>query len=143
MRALGQRLNSAATAVYWHVGSKDNLITLAGDQVAGYTGDRTNVAAIADYIDQAAIAAASTERYDKHPDFRKEQAAREAGWSTKIRRELARALRDQRDGWIIAVVAALHASRYDDCTFRNLLANTQGLRIADVNYLAWTPPGIA
>jgi AcrR family transcriptional regulator len=32
MRALGKRLGSAATAVYWHVGSKDNLITLAGDQ---------------------------------------------------------------------------------------------------------------
>jgi len=31
MRALGQRLGSAATAVYWHVGSKDNLIALAGD----------------------------------------------------------------------------------------------------------------
>src|SRR5205814_9239906 len=33
MRALGQRLGSAATAVYWHVGSKDNLIALAADQV--------------------------------------------------------------------------------------------------------------
>jgi AcrR family transcriptional regulator len=33
MRALGRRLNSAATAVYWHVGSKDNLIALAADQV--------------------------------------------------------------------------------------------------------------
>ncbi|MFI6565761.1 TetR/AcrR family transcriptional regulator [Streptomyces sp. NPDC050534] len=33
MRALGQRLGSAATAVYWHVGSKDNLIALAGDQL--------------------------------------------------------------------------------------------------------------
>lgn len=33
MRALGRRLGSAATAVYWHVGSKDNLIALAGDQV--------------------------------------------------------------------------------------------------------------
>ncbi len=33
MRALGQRLGSAATAVYWHVGSKANLIALAGDQV--------------------------------------------------------------------------------------------------------------
>jgi AcrR family transcriptional regulator len=32
MRALGERLGSAATAVYWHVGSKENLITLAGDQ---------------------------------------------------------------------------------------------------------------
>jgi AcrR family transcriptional regulator len=32
MRALGQRLGSAATAVYWHVGSKENLIALAGDQ---------------------------------------------------------------------------------------------------------------
>ena len=31
MRALGQRLGSAATAVYWHVGSKANLIALAGD----------------------------------------------------------------------------------------------------------------
>lgn len=33
MRALGGRLGSAATAVYWHVGSKDNLIALAGDEV--------------------------------------------------------------------------------------------------------------
>ncbi len=32
MRALGQRLGSAATAVYWHVGSKDNLIALASDR---------------------------------------------------------------------------------------------------------------
>ncbi len=32
MRALGQRLGSVATAVYWHVGSKDNLIALAADQ---------------------------------------------------------------------------------------------------------------
>ena len=32
MRALGQRLGSAATAMYWHVGSKDNLIALAGDR---------------------------------------------------------------------------------------------------------------
>jgi AcrR family transcriptional regulator len=35
MRALGTRLASAATAVYWHVGSKANLIALAGDQVWG------------------------------------------------------------------------------------------------------------
>jgi AcrR family transcriptional regulator len=33
MRALGARLGSAATAVYWHVGSKANLIVLAGDHV--------------------------------------------------------------------------------------------------------------
>jgi AcrR family transcriptional regulator len=33
MRALGQRLGSAATAAYWHVDSKANLIVLAGDQV--------------------------------------------------------------------------------------------------------------
>lgn len=33
MRALGSRLGSAPTAVYWHVGSKDNLIGLAGDRV--------------------------------------------------------------------------------------------------------------
>ncbi|MBO2446470.1 TetR/AcrR family transcriptional regulator C-terminal domain-containing protein [Actinomadura barringtoniae] len=33
MRALGQRLDSAATAVYWHVKSKDNLLRLASDQV--------------------------------------------------------------------------------------------------------------
>jgi len=33
MRALGQRLDSAATAVYWHVKSKENLLLLAGDQV--------------------------------------------------------------------------------------------------------------
>lgn len=35
MRALGRRLGSAATAVYWHVGSKANLIGLAGDQAWG------------------------------------------------------------------------------------------------------------
>ncbi len=33
MRALGKRLGSAATAVYWHVGSKDDLIALAGDHI--------------------------------------------------------------------------------------------------------------
>src|SRR5437870_10968816 len=32
MRSLGQRLGSAATAVYWHVGSKANLIALASDR---------------------------------------------------------------------------------------------------------------
>ena len=35
MRALGKRLGSAATAVYWHVGSKDNLIALAADHAWG------------------------------------------------------------------------------------------------------------
>jgi AcrR family transcriptional regulator len=33
MRTLGRRLGSAATAMYWHVGSKDNLIALAADRV--------------------------------------------------------------------------------------------------------------
>ncbi|MFC8593133.1 TetR/AcrR family transcriptional regulator [Streptomyces atroolivaceus] len=33
MRALGARLDSAATAMYWHVKSKDNLVLLATDQV--------------------------------------------------------------------------------------------------------------
>jgi AcrR family transcriptional regulator len=32
MRALGKRLDSAATAVYWHVGNRENLITLAADR---------------------------------------------------------------------------------------------------------------
>ncbi len=31
MRALGKRLESAATAVYWHVGGKDDLVNLAVD----------------------------------------------------------------------------------------------------------------
>jgi AcrR family transcriptional regulator len=35
MRALGQRLGSAATAVYWHVQNKDNLVLLATDHVWG------------------------------------------------------------------------------------------------------------
>lgn len=33
MRSLGDRLGSAATAVYWHVKSKDNLVMLASDEV--------------------------------------------------------------------------------------------------------------
>lgn len=33
LRALGKRLGSAATAVYWHVESKDNLVRLAADAV--------------------------------------------------------------------------------------------------------------
>jgi AcrR family transcriptional regulator len=33
MRHLGTRLGSAATAVYWHVKSKENLVVLAGDAV--------------------------------------------------------------------------------------------------------------
>src|SRR5260370_24369481 len=32
MRALGKRLSSAATAVYWHVGSRESLIALAADR---------------------------------------------------------------------------------------------------------------
>jgi AcrR family transcriptional regulator len=32
MRSLGSRLNCAATAVYWHVKSKDNLVRLAADE---------------------------------------------------------------------------------------------------------------
>ncbi|MGJ6964397.1 TetR/AcrR family transcriptional regulator [Streptosporangium sp. G11] len=35
MRSLGKRLGTAATAVYWHVKNKDNLIQLAGDHVWG------------------------------------------------------------------------------------------------------------
>ncbi|WP_406037540.1 TetR/AcrR family transcriptional regulator C-terminal domain-containing protein [Micromonospora sp. NBC_00898] len=35
MRALGKRLDSAATAVYWHVKDKGNLVLLATDQVWG------------------------------------------------------------------------------------------------------------
>ncbi|XVQ06976.1 TetR/AcrR family transcriptional regulator [Spirillospora sp. CA-255316] len=35
MRALGKRLDSAATTVYWHVKSKDNLVLLATDRVWG------------------------------------------------------------------------------------------------------------
>lgn len=33
MRVLGERLGSAATAGYWHIGNKENLIILAGDLV--------------------------------------------------------------------------------------------------------------
>ncbi|MBT2418599.1 TetR/AcrR family transcriptional regulator C-terminal domain-containing protein [Streptomyces sp. ISL-22] len=33
MRKLGQRLGSAATAMYWHVGNKENLLVLAADEV--------------------------------------------------------------------------------------------------------------
>lgn len=33
LRALGKRLGSAATAVYWHVDNKDNLVRLAVDEV--------------------------------------------------------------------------------------------------------------
>ncbi|MFE6940086.1 TetR/AcrR family transcriptional regulator C-terminal domain-containing protein [Streptomyces chartreusis] len=33
MRKLGQRLGSAATAMYWHVGNKENLLILAADEV--------------------------------------------------------------------------------------------------------------
>jgi AcrR family transcriptional regulator len=32
MRKLGQRLGSAATAMYWHVGNKENLMALAADE---------------------------------------------------------------------------------------------------------------
>ncbi|MFF2852258.1 TetR/AcrR family transcriptional regulator [Streptomyces sp. NPDC058001] len=35
MRALGKRLGSAATAVYWHVKNKDDLVLLATDHVWG------------------------------------------------------------------------------------------------------------
>ncbi|WEO93336.1 TetR/AcrR family transcriptional regulator C-terminal domain-containing protein [Streptomyces sp. FXJ1.172] len=33
MRSLAKRLGSAATAVYWHINTKDELIRLAGDAI--------------------------------------------------------------------------------------------------------------
>lgn len=33
MRSLGQRLGSAATAIYWHIKTKDDLVRLAGDAI--------------------------------------------------------------------------------------------------------------
>jgi AcrR family transcriptional regulator len=33
MRALGQRLGSAPTAIYWHIKTKDDLVQLAGDAI--------------------------------------------------------------------------------------------------------------
>ncbi|MEV8536222.1 TetR/AcrR family transcriptional regulator C-terminal domain-containing protein [Streptomyces sp. NPDC051211] len=38
MRSLGKRLGSAATAVYWHVKNKDNLVILASDEVWNEVG---------------------------------------------------------------------------------------------------------
>ncbi|WP_438317520.1 TetR/AcrR family transcriptional regulator [Streptomyces sp. HUAS TT3] len=35
MRKLGRQLGSAPTAVYWHVGNKENLVVLAADRVWG------------------------------------------------------------------------------------------------------------
>ncbi|SDM26902.1 TetR/AcrR family transcriptional regulator [Allokutzneria albata] len=35
MRSLGQRLGSAATAIYWHIKTKDDLVRLAGDAIWG------------------------------------------------------------------------------------------------------------
>lgn len=50
IRALGSRLGSAATAIYWHVGSKDNLIALAADQ----TWNEIALPELADLADLAA-----------------------------------------------------------------------------------------
>ncbi|MFD5319706.1 TetR/AcrR family transcriptional regulator [Streptomyces sp. NPDC127098] len=33
MRSLGKRLGSAATAIYWHIKTKDDLVRLAGDAI--------------------------------------------------------------------------------------------------------------
>ena len=33
MRSLGHRLGSAATAIYWHIKTKDDLVRLAGDAI--------------------------------------------------------------------------------------------------------------
>ncbi|MGW0992512.1 TetR/AcrR family transcriptional regulator [Streptomyces sp. NPDC002523] len=38
MRSLGKRLDSAATAVYWHVKNKDNLVILASNEVWNEVG---------------------------------------------------------------------------------------------------------
>ena len=35
MRALGTRLGTAATAIYWHIKTKDELVQLAGDAIWG------------------------------------------------------------------------------------------------------------
>jgi AcrR family transcriptional regulator len=63
IRALGSRLGSAATAIYWHVGSKDNLIALAADQTWNEIalpdlGDLTDSPNVADSPDSPDLAAA-------------------------------------------------------------------------------------
>lgn len=66
MRALGQRLDSAATAVYWHVKNKDNLVTLAGDEL--WNEIRLPDLDVVDW--RTAAAAMATDLYamfDRHP----------------------------------------------------------------------------
>jgi hypothetical protein len=106
-------------------------------RLEGFAGDRGSAAEVAAHISERAVAGANvggTHRYDSEPNFRQEQAAREEGWHRTLRPEL------RQDGWGLVVIGALHASRYDDRTFRSLLAVTPGVEVAAVNYLGWSPP---
>jgi AcrR family transcriptional regulator len=69
IRALGSRLGSAATAIYWHVGSKDNLIALAADQAWNETPlpDLADLAAAGWRSAAAAMATGLHAMLTRHP----------------------------------------------------------------------------
>lgn len=106
-------------------------------RLEGFSGDRRSADEVAGYISEKSISVAdagAVNRYKNDPDFREQEAKREAGWIRVLRDEL------RKDGWGLAVVGAMHASQYDDRTFRNLLAAQRGVELAEVHYLGWTPP---
>jgi hypothetical protein len=111
--------------------------TLMMTRLKGFEGDRRNTGEVTAYISARASTAAdqgAVNRYKDDPDYREKEAIREERWLRPIRQEL------RMEGWGLVVVGAMHASRYDDRTFRSLLAATPGVEIGDVRYLTWSPP---
>lgn len=68
MRSLGQRLGSAATAIYWHIKTKDDLVRLAGDAIWAEV-ELPDLAATDWRTAAAAMAAGLNDMLARHPWF--------------------------------------------------------------------------
>ncbi len=101
-------------------------------ELADFNEDRSSVIEVTTHLSNKAQTRATTAAIPHYPAIRDEQKARERDFLSNIRREL------RMPGWGLLVVGALHASRYDNDTFRMLL-DREGHFIT-VKYLTWQPP---
>lgn len=101
-------------------------------ELSDFNGDRSSVTEVTTHLSSKAQTRATTAAIPHYPEIREDQKARERDFLSSIRRELRMA------GWGLLVVGALHASRYDNDTFRMLL-DREGHHIT-VKYLTWQPP---
>jgi len=101
-------------------------------KLQGFSGNRNDVDEVVAWLSKAAVTRATTDGTRRFAAIRDDQRKREKAWMYNLRFQL------EKSGWGLAIVGALHASRYDHDTFRQLLISAGHMPIP--HYLTWTPP---